>query len=254
MTTNPPAAHRLIIALDVPTAAEARRIVTTIGDAAVFYKVGKQLFTAEGPQIVRDLTSAGKSVFLDLKFHDIPNTVAGAVAEAAKLGVEMLTVHASGGGNMLRAAVSAAVSAAKVTAVKASTASSGNTRLGPAILAVTVLTSLADDDLDKIGIRGHVLEQVMRLAAIALADGCHGLVASPHEARQLRDEFRLTYNDFLLVTPGVRPKGTATGDQARVLTPAEAVAAGASHIVVGRPITEALDPATAAREIIQELE
>ena len=147
---------------------------------------------------------------------------------------------------MLRAAVAAAQASTTTT--------SGKTRPGPAVLAVTVLTSLADDDLDKIGIRGHVLEQVMRLAAIALADGCHGLVASPHEARQLRDEFRLTYNDFLLVTPGVRPKGTATGDQARVLTPAEAVAAGASHIVVGRPITEALDPATAAREIIQELE
>jgi len=236
-----PPAHRLIIALDVSTAAEARQIVTAIGDAGVFYKVGKQLFTAEGPQVVRDLTAVGKKVFLDLKYHDIPNTVAGAVAEAAKLGVDMLTVHASGGGKMLRAAVAAA---------KAATSAA---KPGPAILAVTVLTSLDDSDLDKLGVRGHVPEQVMRLAAIALADGCHGLVASPQEARQLRDEFQSTYNDFLLVTPGVRPKGTATADQARVLTPAEARSAGASHIVVGRPITAAEDPAAATRAILAEL-
>ena len=225
---------RFIIALDVPTAVEARKLVSAVGDAAVFYKVGKQLFTAEGPQIVRDLTAAGKKVFLDLKYHDIPNTVAGAVGEAAKLGVDMLTVHASGGGKMLRAAVEAA-----------------KARPGMAVLAVTVLTSMDDDDLEKIGIRGHVLDQVMRLAAIALADGCHGLVASAREARQLRSEFG---KDFLLVTPGVRPAGAAVGDQARVVTPAEAFAAGASHIVVGRPITGASDPAAAVRGIMAGLE
>jgi len=228
---------RLIIALDVTTAAEARKLVGAVGEAAVFYKVGKQLFTAEGPQVVRDLTAAGKKVFLDLKYHDIPNTVAGAVGEAARLGVDMLTVHASGGGKMLRAAVEAA-----------------KARPGMAVLAETVLTSLGDDDLDKIGVRGHVLDQVMRLAAIALADGCHGLVASALEARQLRDEFSAIHgNDFLLVTPGVRPRGTAAGDQARVVTPAEAFAAGASHIVVGRPITGASDPAAAVREIVSEI-
>jgi orotidine-5'-phosphate decarboxylase len=228
---------RLIIALDVSTAAEARKLVGAVGEAAVFYKVGKQLFTAEGPQVVRDLTAAGKKVFLDLKYHDIPNTVAGAVGEAAKLGVDMLTVHASGGGKMLCAAVEAA-----------------KARPGMAVLAVTVLTSLGDDDLDKIGIRGHVLDQVMRLAAIALTDGCHGLVASAREARQLRDEFCPIHgDDFLLVTPGVRPRGADTGDQARVVTPAEAIAAGASHIVVGRPITGASDPAAAFREIVAEI-
>jgi orotidine-5'-phosphate decarboxylase len=228
---------RLIVALDVSTAAEARKLVGAVGEAAVFYKVGKQLFTAEGPQVVRDLTAAGKKVFLDLKYHDIPNTVAGAVGEAAKLGVDMLTVHASGGGKMLRAAVEAA-----------------KARPGIAVLAVTVLTSLGDDDLDKIGVRGNVLDQVMRLAAIALADGCHGLVASALEARQLRDEFGPIHrNDFLVVTPGVRPRGSGAGDQARVVTPAEAFAAGASHIVVGRPITGSSDPAAAVREIFAEI-
>jgi orotidine-5'-phosphate decarboxylase len=227
---NRPGKHQLIVALDVPTAADARKIVTAVGDAAVFYKVGKQLFTAEGPQVVRELTAAGKKVFLDLKYHDIPTTVAGAVGEAAKLAADMVTVHASGGGKMLRAAVEAA-----------------KARPGMAVLAVTVLTSFDDDDLDKIGVRGHVLDQVMRLAAIALTDGCQGLVASAREARQLRAEFG---NEFLLVTPGVRPTGAAAGDQTRVVTPAEAFAAGASHIVVGRPITGAGDPAAAVRGIM----
>ncbi len=225
--------ERLIIALDVPSAAETRRIVSAVGESAVFYKVGKQLFTAEGPQAVRDLTAAGKKVFLDLKYHDIPNTVAGAVGEAAKLGVDMLTVHASGGGKMLRAAVEAA-----------------RARPGLAVLAVTVLTSMSDDDLEKTGVRGHVLDQVMRLAAIALTDGCQGIVASAHEAHRLRSEFG---KNFLLVTPGVRPTGSPAGDQARVVTPAEALAAGASHIVVGRPITGASDPAAAARGIRAEM-
>ena len=223
--------ERLIIALDVPSAAQAQRLVAAVGESGVFYKVGKQLFTAEGPQVVRDLVAAKRKVFLDLKYHDIPTTVAGAVSEAAKLGADLVTVHASGGGKMLRAAVEAA-----------------KVRPGMAVLAVTVLTSLNDDDLDKIGIRGHVLDQVLRLAAIALTDGCQGVVASAREARQLRAEFG---QDFLLVTPGVRPAGSAVGDQARVVTPAEAFAAGASHIVVGRPIAEALDPAAAAREILE---
>jgi orotidine-5'-phosphate decarboxylase len=230
--------ERLIIALDVSSAAEARKLVSAVGESAVFYKVGKQLFTAEGPQVVRDLTAAGKKVFLDLKYHDIPSTVGGAVAEAAKLGVDMLTVHASGGGKMLRAAVDAARSR------------SGMPGMAVKVLAVTVLTSMEDDDLEKIGVRGHVLDQALRLAAIALADGCHGIVASAREARQLRAEFG---RDFLLVTPGVRSAGSPAGDQARVVTPAEAIAAGASHIVVGRPIKDASDPAAAARGILAEM-
>jgi orotidine-5'-phosphate decarboxylase len=226
---------RLIIALDVPAAADARSLLTQVGDAATTYKVGKQLFTAEGPQIVRDLVVAGRKVFLDLKFHDIPNTVAAAVREAAKLKASMLTVHASGGAKMLDAAVQAATQAEHP----------------PLILAVTVLTSLNDEDLQKIGVSGRVLDQVLRLAALARSAGCGGVVASAHEARELRRELG---TGFAIVTPGVRPKGEAAADQARVVTPEEALAAGATHLVVGRPITAAPDPAEAVRRIIRDME
>ncbi len=198
------------------------------------YKVGMQLYTAEGPAIVRELVGSRHRVFLDLKYHDIPNTVGAAVREAAQLGVSMLTVHASGGGKMLRAAVDAAQAA--------------NPDL--LVLAVTVLTSLDDDDLGKIGLRGGVLDQVLRLAALALSNGCKGVVASAQEAAALREEFG---HDFAIVTPGVRPAGSGQDDQARVVTPAEAIAAGASHIVVGRPITEASDPAAEARAILGQI-
>jgi orotidine-5'-phosphate decarboxylase len=228
------ARERLIIALDVSSAAAAQEIVTAIGESARTYKVGKQLFTAEGPQIVRDLVASGRKVFLDLKYHDIPNTVAAAVREAARLDVSMLTVHASGGGKMIRAAVEAARSV--------------NPRL--VVLAVTVLTSLDDSDLDKMGIRGRVVDQVMRLAALALANGCQGVVASAQEASELRSELG---NKFAIVTPGVRPAGSGHGDQVRVVTPSEAIASGATHIVVGRPITEAADPAAEARAILGQI-
>ena len=225
---------RLIVALDVSTASAFQQIVTAVGDSAHIYKVGKQLFTAEGPQPVRDLVGAGRKVFLDLKFHDIPNTVAAAVREAAKLNVTMLTVHASGGGKMLRAAVEAA----------------SKTDNPPMILAVTVLTSMEDADLPGIGVRGTVFDQTLRLATMALTNGCDGIVTSAHEVRELRSELG---DEFAIVTPGVRPPGSAKGDQARVMTPAEAIAAGASHIVVGRPITAAADPAAAAREILHQI-
>ncbi len=221
---------RLIVALDVPGATQARRMVQAIGEAATTYKIGKQLFTAEGPQVVRGLVSSGRKVFLDLKYHDIPNTVAAAVRSAAELGVSMLTVHASGGTAMLRAAVEAA----------------SQSPAKPMVLAVTVLTSLTDADLEEVGVAGNVLTQVLRLGALARAAGCGGLVASAHEARELR---KALGEDFAIVTPGVRPSGAATGDQARVVTPKEAVAAGATYLVVGRPILEASDPAKAAREI-----
>jgi len=226
--------ERLIVALDVSSAAAAKKIVAAVGDSVRYFKVGLQLYTAEGPQIVRDLVSSGRQVFLDLKLHDSPNTVAAAVAEASKLGVGMLTVHASGGGKMLRAAVGAARLSSSF----------------PSILAVTVLTSLEQRDLENAGVRGRVVDQVSRLAALASAGGCHGVVASAHEASTLRAEFG---DDFLIVTPGVRPAGRDHGDQVRVVTPAEAIAAGASHIVVGRPITEALDPAAEAREILAQI-
>jgi orotidine-5'-phosphate decarboxylase len=226
--------EQLIVALDVSSAAAAQRIVAAVGDSAFTYKVGKQLFTAEGPQIVRDLVASGRQVFLDLKYHDIPSTVASAVREAAKLHVSMLTVHASGGGKMLRAAVDAA----------------RNMNPTLMVLAVTVLTSLDDSDLEKMGVRGKVVDQVLRLSALAIADGCDGVVASAQEATELRNELD---GEFLIVTPGVRPAGMGRGDQVRVVTPAEAIAAGATHIVVGRPITQAADPAAEARAILGQI-
>jgi len=225
--------QRLIVALDVSSAAAAQRIVAAVGDSALTYKVGMQLYTAEGPQVVRDLVASGRQVFLDLKYHDIPTTVGAAVAEAAKLGVSMLTVHATGGDKMLGAAVEAA-----------------KARAGLMVLAVTVLTSLNASDLEKNGVQGSVEDSVVRLATIALANGCQGIVASAREAARLRAELG---GDFAMVTPGVRPAGGNVGDQVRVVTPAEAIAAGASHIVVGRPITEAADPAAEARAILAEI-
>ncbi len=226
--------QRLIVALDVSTAGAARKIVVAVGDSAHAYKVGMQLYTAEGPAIVRELVGSGRRVFLDLKYHDIPNTVASAVREATQLGVSMLTVHASGGGKMLRAAVESA------HAIKPELL----------VLAVTVLTSLDDVELGKIGSRGGVIEQVLRLSALALSNGCKGVVASAQEAAALREEFG---PDFAIVTPGVRPAGSGPHDQVRVVTPAEAIAAGASHIVVGRPITEASDPTAEARAILGQI-
>ena len=225
--------ERLIVALDVSTAAAARQIVAAVGDSAFTYKVGMQLYTAVGPDVVRDLLASGRRVFLDLKYHDIPNTVAGAVKEATELGVSMLTVHGSGGGRMLRAAVEAA-----------------SHHPATMVLAVTVLTSMGEEDLSKLGVRGSVADQVMRIAALALANGCRGVVASAHEASVLRTEFG---DDFAIVTPGVRPAGSGHGDQVRVVTPSEAMASGASHIVVGRPITEAADPAAEARAILGQM-
>jgi len=223
----------LIVALDVSSAALAQSIVAAVGDAAFAYKVGMQLYTAEGPRVVHDLVSAGRRVFLDLKYHDIPHTVAAAVGEAARLGVSMLTVHASGGDKMLRAATQAA-----------------SAKPGLLVLGVTVLTSISDQDLAKLGVDDRVDDQVLRLAALALANGCHGVVAAAREALRLRTELE---GDFAIVTPGVRPAGSAPADQARVVTPAEAKAAGATHIVVGRPITEARDPGAEARAILAEI-
>lgn len=225
---------KLIVALDFSTAAAAHKIVAAIGESASTYKVGMQLYTAEGPQVVRDLVGAGRQVFLDLKYHDIPNTVAAAVSEAAQLGVSMLTVHASGSSKMLRAATDAA------RAVNPSLL----------VLGVTVLTSMDEGDLERIGLRSSVQDEVLRLAALALANGCQGIVTSAREASRLRAELG---KNFAIVTPGVRPAGTAHGDQVRVVTPAQAIAAGASHLVVGRPITEAADPAAAAREVLAQI-
>jgi len=232
--SSPDPREKLIVALDVSTASAAHKIVAAVGDCALTYKVGMQLYTAEGPEVVRRLVASGRRVFLDLKYHDIPNTVAAAVHQAAELGVSMLTVHASGSGKMLRAAVEAARAV--------------NPRL--LVLGVTVLTSLDENDLEKIGFRGTVRDEVLRLSALALANGCRGIVTSAREASAVRAELG---DDFAIVTPGVRPAGSGYGDQVRVVTPAEAIASGASHIVVGRPITEAADPATEARAILGQI-
>ena len=226
--------QHLIVALDVSSAAAAQKIVAAVGDSALTYKVGMQLFTAEGPGVVRDLVASGRRVFLDLKYHDIPSTVAAAVREAAELGVSMLTVHAAGGAKMLRAAVDAAHS------------------VNPAlmVLGVTVLTSMDDHDLDKVGVNSPVVDQVLRLASLAITNGCQGVVASALEASELR----LKLGDhFLIVTPGVRPAGKDHGDQSRVVTPAEAIAAGSTYIVVGRPITAAPNPGAEARSILDQM-
>ena len=228
------ARERLIVALDVSSAAAAQKIVAAVGNSALTYKVGLQLFTAEGPSVVRDLVASGRRVFLDLKYHDIPNTVAAAVREAASLGVGMLTVHAGGGGKMLRAAVEAA--------------RSGNPAL--MVLGVTVLTSMDDQDLENVGVRERVVDQVLRLGSLALSNGCQGVVASAMEASALRAKLG---DHFLIVTPGVRPAGQDHGDQSRVVTPAEAIAAGSTYIVVGRPITGAGNPAAEARSILEQM-
>jgi len=225
---------RPIVALDVSSAAEAQKIVQALGPAVSTYKVGNQLFTAEGPSVVRELVGTGKRVFLDLKFHDIPKTVAGGVRSAAALGVSMLTVHASGGSAMLRAAVDAARQAPKP----------------PIILAVTVLTSLSDADLQQTGVAGRTLDHALVLATLARNCGCDGVVASPHEARAIRQNLGA---ELVIVTPGIRPAGSGKGDQSRVNTPTEAIAAGADYLVVGRPITEAADPRRAAEEIMKAI-
>jgi orotidine-5'-phosphate decarboxylase len=227
--------ERLIVALDVSSTAAAQNIVAAVGDSAFTYKVGMQLYTAEGPRAVRDLIASGRRVFLDLKYHDIPNTVSAAVQEAAALGVSMLTVHAAGGGKMLRAASEAARAV--------------NPNL--LLLAVTVLTSMDEADLETVGVRARVVDQVLRLAALSIAAGCRGIVASALEASGLRREFG---DEFAIVTPGVRPAGIGRGDQARVVTPADALAAGATHIVVGRPIIAAADPGAEARAILRQID
>jgi orotidine-5'-phosphate decarboxylase len=224
--------ERLIVALDVPNAQAARELVSRIGDAASVYKIGLQLFTAEGPGLVRELVNSGHKVFLDLKLHDIPSTVRHAVKSALDLGVSMLTVHASGGADVLRAAVDAA-----------------DQRLS--ILAVTVLTSFKSEALREIGVSSAMADQVLRLATLAQSAGCAGVVTSPRETALVRKSLG---EDLVIVNPGIRPAGAGKDDQERTATPAQAILAGATHIVVGRPITQAQDPARAAENIVLEME
>ncbi|MFC0409988.1 orotidine-5'-phosphate decarboxylase [Roseomonas elaeocarpi] len=227
--------QQLIVAVDTADPAAARQLCTRLAPEAGLLKLGLEFFVANGPAAIRAV--AGEApVFLDLKFHDIPNTVAGAVRSAcAAVRPAMLTVHASGGAPMIRAAREAAEAA-------------GGDR--PAVLAVTVLTSLDAATLSETGVAGGPAQQVLRLARIALDAGADGLVCSPHEVSRLRDAFG---EAPMLVVPGVRPRGAAAGDQARTATPAEAIAAGADWIVMGRPITGHADPVAAARAAVAEM-
>jgi orotidine-5'-phosphate decarboxylase len=227
------ARERLIVALDVPTAEAARGLVDQLAGKVGLFKIGSQLFTAAGPGFVQEVVGRGESVFLDLKFHDIPNTVAGAVSSASRLGVSLVDVHGLGGRAMLEAA------AGSLPAM--------NTRL----LAITILTSHDEMTLGQIGVNGSVHDSVRRLALLAKDSGLDGVVASPHEVAVVREACGA---DFLIVTPGIRPAGAAAGDQVRAATPATALAAGADYLVVGRPITAAEAPRAAADAIVREME
>jgi orotidine-5'-phosphate decarboxylase len=218
---------RLIVSLDVDSIDDARNLVHALGAEADHYKVGIQTLTGVGPRLVDELVGAGKHVFLDLKLHEIPSSVAGAVRAAGRLGVSMVTVHASAGSAALRAAVDAAASHARLQ-----------------VLALTVVTSLADDDLPEIGLAPSVREQVLRLAALAADAGCHGVVASAREAAELRDKLP---PGSLVVCPGIQLPKLRVNDQARFASPAAAAKAGATHIVVGRAIASAPDPLAAFR-------
>lgn len=222
----------VFIALDFDTASQALQLVEQLGDEAPGYKVGLQLLTAEGPALVRQLVALRKHVFLDLKLHEIPNSVSGAVHAAGQLGAVMVTVHASAGSAVLRAAVEAA-----------------KTYPGLRVIALTVITSLQDEDLPEIGLAPSVDAQVERLARLAIAHGCHGVVASAREAAALA---HMLPRGKLIVTPGIQLPGAAATDQSRVTTPAVAARAGATHLLVGRAVTHAADPLQALRGVLQD--
>jgi orotidine-5'-phosphate decarboxylase len=225
---------RVIVPLDVSSKQAAMSLVDRLGDQADFYKVGFELYTRSGPDVVRELVERGKQVFLDIKLHDIPNTVGRAVAVASELGVDLLTVHVSGGPSMMEAAAKAR---------------GGDLKL----LGVTVLTSLSPDEMSTVWDREirSVREEVGRLAVLASDTGMNGVVASALEASWIR---RHLSGDFLIVTPGIRPAGSDAGDQDRIATPADAVAAGADYLVIGRPITQATDPAAALAAVLREID
>jgi orotidine-5'-phosphate decarboxylase len=222
---------RIIVALDVPTKREALDLVEKLRSQISFFKIGLQLYTVEGPEIVRAVSSTGSKVWLDLKLHDIPNTVARAVESASRLDVQMLTIHLSGGSEMIRAA----------TAARAS---------NMLVLGVTVLTSSTEEALREIGIQDKVDNQVLRLAKLGVENGIDGIVASPHEIKPLRREFG---NKIKIAVPGIRPSGAEANDQKRTMTPHDALDAGADYLVIGRPIIAHRNPHEAVAKILDEI-
>lgn len=231
---------RLIVALDVSTMEQMKDIVDTLGDAISFYKVGMELFYAAGEDTVAYLRDCGKSVFLDLKLHDIPNTVAQGVKSLTRLGANLITIHGQGGAVMLKAAADAAREAAEELGVER-----------PKLLAITVLTSFDDTTWSGIGGQLPIADQVRRLALLAKDAGVDGVVASPLEAKLIREACG---DDFLIVTPGIRPAFATANDQKRIATPSSALRDGASRLVIGRPITKADNPREAVRMILEEME
>jgi orotidine-5'-phosphate decarboxylase len=230
---------KIIIALDVKNKEEAAAAVSGLKDARTF-KVGLELFTAEGPALFKKLKVLRKDIFLDLKLHDIPNTVAGAVRAAVRHGVQMMTIHASGGRDMMARAAEAARETAEAENVER-----------PLLLGVTILTSLKSAELNEVGMKPDVAEQVLRLAGLAKSAGMDGVVCSPQEIELIRKEHG---RDLLIVTPGIRPAWAAAQDQKRIMTPAEAIRKGADYLVIGRPITGAASPQDAFARIVEELE
>jgi len=237
-TTQDPKEH-LIIALDVPGRDEALRLAERLAGKVGYLKIGLQLFTACGPEIVREIRSMGNKIFLDLKLHDIPNTVAGAVREAARLQVSLLTLHTMGGPAMMRAASEAAREAETIPGA-----------VSPRLLGVTVLTSIDQAEAEKVGLSGSIESMVLRLANLADASGIDGIVCSPLELDSLSAH---RPGKLFFVTPGIRPAGSSADDQSRITTPAQAIAGGARHLVVGRPVTRSENPAAAASRIVEEI-
>ncbi len=234
------AAERLIVALDVNSRESALALVASLRPRVTRFKVGTELFTACGPGLIREILDRGGQVFLDLKFHDIPNTVARAAVVVARLGVGMFTIHLSGGALMARRAADELEAHCQVYRVPK-----------PKILGVTVLTSLASADLEQLGVTRSIEEQVVSLARMAKTAGLDGVVSSPQEARSIREACG---RDLLIVTPGIRPQGAEPDDQTRALTPRAAIEAGADYIVVGRPIVKARDPLEAAEGILLQMD
>ena len=231
--------NRLIVALDFHNFDDVKKIVNDLGDSVNFYKVGMELFYSVGADVVRWLKENNKNVFLDLKLHDIPNTVAGGLCSLMNLGADILNVHAGGGYTMMKTAADRLKEVAEIQNIKR-----------PKLIAITVLTSINQNDWEGLGFQSQMKSQAVRLARLAQKAGLDGVVASPQEAKTIRESCG---DDFIIITPGIRPAGAAINDQTRIATPAQAIQNGASHLVVGRPIIAAANPVEAAQNILKEI-